>query len=370
MAGAGREQEETADYSDISDSEFLDLEEPGDSEQLSSSQSRPGTSKGNPGQEAGPPGGPKRKWGVDVQTPLERLRLRYLWVTDLTSQSWCEQQMVFSKELPGLQAPERAAVMDLGASLHLARELEVHDIMTIPTATEEDSWAIKLLNILTMIPVLQSGGRIREFPVFGEVEDMFLVGVIDELHYTPKGELELMELKTRSRPLLPLAAQKDKDCFQVRLYKYLFDAMVRGQVTPAGLVRHVQLRPEQPLSPQVQDVAQKTGFAEAAATLGELAELAFLRLTLSDLPCIDRLQLKYSHQESGAALGAELVAFEERQVRARARDCVAYWKGQREPRGVDVEEAWKCRTCDYTEVCEWRRRGGAVGQGHQAKKPK
>lgn len=88
-----------------------------------------------------------------------------------------------------------------------------------------------------MIPTLQSEGRIREFPVFGEVEGVLLVGVIDELHYTASGELELAELKTRGNPVLPSDAQK-KDCFQVSLYKYIFDAMVQGKVTAASLIHH------------------------------------------------------------------------------------------------------------------------------------
>lgn len=31
-----------------------------------------------------------------------------------------------------------------------------------------------------------------------------------------------------------------------------------------------------------------------------------------------------------------------------------WWRGQRDPRGVDVMEAWKCRFCDFSEECTWR----------------
>ncbi|CAI7679003.1 unnamed protein product [Penicillium pancosmium] len=31
-----------------------------------------------------------------------------------------------------------------------------------------------------------------------------------------------------------------------------------------------------------------------------------------------------------------------------------WWRGQRDPRGVDVMEAWKCRFCDFNEECTWR----------------
>jgi exonuclease V len=31
-----------------------------------------------------------------------------------------------------------------------------------------------------------------------------------------------------------------------------------------------------------------------------------------------------------------------------------WWKGEREPQGVVVEEAFKCRSCDFANECEWR----------------
>jgi exonuclease V len=31
-----------------------------------------------------------------------------------------------------------------------------------------------------------------------------------------------------------------------------------------------------------------------------------------------------------------------------------WWKGERKAVGVDIEEAFKCRTCEFAEVCTWR----------------
>jgi len=31
-----------------------------------------------------------------------------------------------------------------------------------------------------------------------------------------------------------------------------------------------------------------------------------------------------------------------------------WWKGERKPQGVVVEEAFKCKTCEFAEGCEWR----------------
>lgn len=32
-----------------------------------------------------------------------------------------------------------------------------------------------------------------------------------------------------------------------------------------------------------------------------------------------------------------------------------WWRGAREPRGVVIEEAYKCRTCEFVGACDWRR---------------
>lgn len=361
MADTGEEETVSAEasgFSDVSDSEFLEFLDLEDAQESSASFSKPGPSSKLPTKDPKPVSLQDWKRGLDVSSPMERFHLKYLNVTDLSTQNWCELQVAYGKELPGFLAPEKAAVLDIGASIHLARELELGDLVTVPVTTKEDTWAIKFLNILSMIPTLQSEGCVREFPVFGEVEGVLIVGVIDELHYTAKGELELAELKTRRRPMLPSEAQRKKDYFQVSIYKYIFDCMVQGKVTPTHLTHHTKLNPEKPLGPSVLRHAQQGGFS--VKSLGDLMELVFLSLTLSDLPVIDTLKVEYVHQETATVLGTEIVAFEVREVREKVQHYMAYWMGHREPQGVDVEEAWKCQTCSYADICEWKKNGGVL----------
>ncbi|XP_033027628.1 exonuclease V [Lacerta agilis] len=364
---SGLEEAETASgFSDLSDSEFLQIEEPeaGDSEKPSSSLGPPAESEGGDVAKGSVLETGKRKRS---HVPLEIFHLRYLSVTDISAQVWCEQQMVYRRELPDLTPPENIVLLNTGKSIHLARELEDHDLVTVSTTSREDSWAIKVLNLLVMLSVLQAGHRVREFPVFGVLEDIFVVGVIDQLGYTPKGELELNELKTRNNASMPSAAQKKRDRFQVFLYKYLFDAMVRGCLAPDSFLQRLHLRPEQPLGPQVQEQARKSGFT--VSCFCDLLELLSLNLTHCDIPAIDRLQIEYVHQDSGAALGTEVLAYDQDEVGAAVRYFLAYWKGQRDSRGVDVEDAWKCRYCAYSGICEWRM-GKAGSPAEQWKKSK
>ena len=55
----------------------------------------------------------------DKRPPLEKFRSGYLWVSDLTRQNWCEQQMWYSFTLPVVE--EETQVMTEGSNLHLAR---------------------------------------------------------------------------------------------------------------------------------------------------------------------------------------------------------------------------------------------------------
>ena len=36
------------------------------------------------------------------------------------------------------------------------------------------------------------------------------------------------------------------------------------------------------------------------------------------------------------------------------KDDMQWWRGEREPRGVALDEAFKCRSCEFVDTCEWR----------------
>ncbi|XP_073472811.1 exonuclease V [Aquarana catesbeiana] len=371
------EDGEGDDFSDISDSELLSLQEAAEScdayvadgeglETLDITSPRKSDVDVNAPAEGqlhnhagvscseipGPSEITARKRKQESLTPLQKYHMRHLAVTNICSQMWCEQQMVYKIEQPVALRPGKTAAMNEGSSIHLARELELHDVVSVTTQTREDIWAIKCLNILAMIPVLQSGGGIREFPVLGELDGIFMVGVIDELGYSSIGELELRELKTRATPTLPRLAQRRTHELQVCVYKLLFDGMVSGVLQSEYLIQILNLRPEQELGPQVKENALQCGLT--VSTLKDIIELTCLNLIFSELPRIDRLKLEYCYQGDGTLLGCDMVNFKEESVMEQVTFYLSFWKGQREIQGVDIEDAWKCRMCDYSNICKWR----------------
>ncbi|XP_072325825.1 exonuclease V isoform X1 [Scyliorhinus torazame] len=315
------------------------------------SSSRPNVSE----QESEPPneGNGSKRRKRDGRIPLERFGWKYLSVTNLSQQAWCEQQVVYGMELPHIQQlREEVPVVRAGSCLHLARELEVHDIVPINVESREDSWAVKILNLLSMIPFLQAGEHVRELPVFGELEGILVVGVVDELRYNSKGELELRELKTRRQRTFPSAAQKKSHHLQVSIYKLLFEAMIKGQLNKDVLTQHLHLQTEQPLGSEVLVHAHKVGFT--VNTFGDLLDLMLLNLTYAEILDVDTMTIEYCHQADASVIGTEVVPFEEEWVKSELKHYCSFWKGQREAKGVDIEEAWKCRYCDFADICQWR----------------
>ncbi|KAG9265188.1 exonuclease V [Astyanax mexicanus] len=295
----------------------------------------------------------KRNAGV-VQKPLLRFMKRHLSVTQLCEQTWCELKLEYGIRNPQIRkTDQRRTEIQTGASIHLARELEVHSVIPIDTKTREDSFGIRILNVLHMIPILEAGQCVREFPVFGVLEGVNIMGVIDELSYNQKGELVLNELKTRRHDSLPGDAQALGHSFQVGLYKLLFDGLIRGEVRREHIVNNFTLRPSQVLGSEVQAHALRIGIN--VVTFGELVDTFLMVLSCTEVPCIDLLQMEYRHQDSNSLIGTRVVPFDEAQLRSDLRGYLAYWTGQREPRGVDIEDAWKCTMCPYSEICDWRK---------------
>nr|XP_029527084.1 exonuclease V-like [Oncorhynchus nerka] len=292
---------------------------------------------------------------VPNQSPMERFLKRHLSVTQLCEQSWCEIKMAYGFIKPKVRMLEmQNTEVTTGASIHLARELEVKpNVVTVAAVTREDREALKLINILQMVPALEAGQLVREFPVFGVLEGMFFMGVVDELYRSDSGELVLSELKTRSHNSLPRPAQTKGHALQVGMYKLLFDSMVKGSVKRDHLLHNLQLDPNRVLGSDLQTHTQSLGLQ--AVTFRELLDHLLVVLICSNLHAIDKLRLEYSHQSSGKLIGTREVAFEEAELRTNIRGYLAYWRGERVPQGVEVEEAWKCRMCPYEETCDWRR---------------
>jgi exonuclease V len=54
-------------------------------------------------------------------------------------------------------------------------------------------------------------------------------------------------------------------------------------------------------------------------------------------------------------IGSELTTYEDHIIDKYISEEMAFWKGTREAKGVEMEEAFKCRICDFADDCSWRK---------------
>ncbi|KAK7497440.1 hypothetical protein BaRGS_00011282 [Batillaria attramentaria] len=299
------------------------------------------------------------------------IKSQYFTVTDLTTQLWCEQHMLYAlmgiepqppEPLEGeVQVPVPLKTADrpevkAGKSVHLARELEIHDFVKVKISSKGEKWAVHILNLLSAIQGFLSGiSVVREVPVFGDpfgTGDLFF-GIIDELRFDQETySVQLSELKTRKSERLPGKAQKKQHIFQVQVYKRLWDNLVRGEFSADHFLTKLSLTEEadQPLSDEIVQLMDAS--AISAETLRQL--LTNVLSAAQSLVCISSTIIEYVQQDTGISIGQTKVQDDEERLLRAFHWCMEFWHGRREVQGVEIEEAWKCHSCEYASICEWR----------------
>lgn len=66
------------------------------------------------------------------------------------------------------------------------------------------------------------------------------------------------------------------------------------------------------------------------------------------------LKAEYRSRDDGEILGSKTFAMDDLDLSAYINHEMEWWKGERQAEGVAVEEAFKCRSCEFADNCEWR----------------
>lgn len=69
----------------------------------------------------------------------------------------------------------------------------------------------------------------------------------------------------------------------------------------------------------------------------------------------DVLKVEYRTQTDGSILGIKNFLYDDDIIRDYLEDGMSWWKGEREARGVCIEEAYKCGWCEFADECHWRK---------------
>ncbi|KAH8111850.1 exonuclease V a 5' deoxyribonuclease-domain-containing protein [Phellopilus nigrolimitatus] len=149
---------------------------------------------------------------LERDSPYDRFRKRgYLSVTDVVSPSWCvlvqfEYGLYQRRNKPVASRPKSFVtekgkeirvktdvavkndrILTKGRNLHKVLEREIHkEEVIIKVQSPEESWALRMLDVLSRLKTLKETHVCREVPVWGIVHDDAIVGIIDELHLVQK----------------------------------------------------------------------------------------------------------------------------------------------------------------------------------------
>ena len=199
----------------------------------------------------------------------------------------------------------------------------------------------------------------------------------------PGRQLYLVDVKTRqSTSLPPPGSQTRPTHYQLMLYHRLLSDLAADRVDAAQIFARYRLDPHAAFSDAF--LAQMSQVSEAAEPppnstqpADPLAELlshptlaALWTLMMHEFALVlprppttisPFLTAEFRAAASGAVIGRRHFRSDARLLDAYVRDELAWWRGERAAKGVEVEEAGKCRICEFAEGCEWRVRKAEEG---------
>jgi exonuclease V len=200
---------------------------------------------------------------------------------------------------------------------------------------------------------------------------------------TETKKVYLGDVKTRSVRSLPSETAFRPTKMQLQLYHHLLSALATNTVDFALFTERYQLDPQKVFSdsfivqvgtlndeiyessiPEGSQESPPISSQDSMSTLLAHNTLSSLWSLMIDefqttLPDGDAslgqiLKAEYRSRDTGEIVGVKTFAMNEQHLKAYLESEMQWWKGEREAKGVVVEEAYKCRSCDFAENCEWR----------------
>ncbi|MCJ1386884.1 hypothetical protein MMC17_010012 [Xylographa soralifera] len=210
-------------------------------------------------------------------------------------------------------------------------------------------------------------------------------GVLKSLRLMRKktSKVYLTDVKTRGTKTIPKGASFRTTLMQLMLYHFLLSDLATNKVDADVLFDRYELNSAANFSDGF--IAQVGGlnatFYDAPSDLFQSSQVAesnqdsmslllehnsmkqlwglmiseFSRTMPAGINSIGNvLKAEYRDQTDGSILGIKTFMYDRNVIQDYIDDELRWWKGEREAQGVVIEEAYKCRSCEFEEGCEWR----------------
>lgn len=208
----------------------------------------------------------------------------------------------------------------------------------------------------------------------------------------PSSKIYLTDVKTRGTNSIPKGASFRPTLMQLMLYRHLLSNLASNNVDASVFFKRYELDPSatftdgfiaqvgglnevfydaptdpsetqqqqqhqhQDLPDSSQDSMQTLLDHNSLAQLWALMIQEFQRTMPHGAGSIGEvLKAEYRDQIDGSILGIKTFMYDDGVLKTYVADEMRWWKGQREAQGVAIEEAYKCRICEFAEGCDWRK---------------
>ena len=214
-------------------------------------------------------------------------------------------------------------------------------------------------------------------------------GVLNKLHSSMPGKplkIYITDVKTRGTKSIPNASSFRPTLMQLMLYHRILSDLATDKVSADVIFDRYDLKPDVSFSDgfvaQIgsldeddlitsdnqlitqEDSAQPSSQDNMTVLLAHNSPRKLWTLMMREFASTfpagaksiaNVLKAEYRTPTDGAILGSKTFLYDDKVMREYLDSELRWWRGERPPEGVCVEEAYKCRTCDFFDDCSWRR---------------
>jgi exonuclease V len=190
-------------------------------------------------------------------------------------------------------------------------------------------------------------------------------------------KIYICDVKTRSARSLPNAVAFRPTKMQLMLYHRLLGSLASNEVDFSILLGRYGLDGNRPFSdafiaqignldvtaagePHASSQSSQSSldlFLEnnSLTQLWSLMIATFQRVLPLGKQSLGRvLRAEYRSRDNGEVLGSRTLAMDDQVLDLYLNHELKWWKGERDPLGVVMEEAYKCNSCEFADLCDWR----------------
>ncbi len=157
------------------------------------------------------------------------------------------------------------------------------------------------------------------------------------------------------------------------LYHFIVSLLSTGQVDADVVFKRYNLDSSAPFSDTLlaqlanleldisDDFGLSLGFASGKQGQGSSPNLNGIPMviefqeTFREGSLMPLMSASFRYQADGSHLGIKSFLHDEEHLQKYASKVLRWWKGERAAQGVEIEDAFKCRICEFADGCDWRK---------------